>query len=97
MYFAFVIQRNEKKYKMKKVILISLIALFACAVSSCDSKSCRCYIYDGVNPVYKEIEYVSDGTACSSLNYRNGNKYRSCVEMNEPDIDPNEIGQEYKK
>lgn len=64
--------------------------------SACDTKSCRCYIYDGVNSPYKDIEYVAEGTSCSSLDYQNGKRYRYCTEMSDPDINPGEIGEEYK-
>lgn len=69
------------------------VALFA----SCDTKSCRCYVSDGVNPVYKEIDYVSENEPCSSLDYTSGSKYRLCTEMSDPEIDPGSIGREYKK
>ncbi len=74
------------------VAFFALVAIFA----SCDTKSCRCYIYDGVNTPYKEIEYVAEGTSCSSLDYQRGKQYRYCTEMSDPDINPGEIGEEYK-
>ena len=43
-----------------------------------------------------EYEYISEGNACSTLDYTHGTQYRICTEYNEPEIDPNEIGQEYK-
>lgn len=82
---------------MKKIMILGLTAGMAALLGSCDSKSCRCYYYDGVNPAYTETEYVSDGSACSSLDYHRGTQYRTCTEMDEPYIDPGDIGQEYKK
>lgn len=82
---------------MKKALLLTALALTALLMASCDTKSCKCYVYDGVSTPYMETDYVSEGTPCSSLSYNRGTQYRECLEYNEPDIDPNEIGQEYKK
>ena len=64
---------------MKKLILSIASLAAAISLASCDSKMCKCYIYNGQNTPYVETEY------------------RTCLEYNEPDIDPNGIGQEYKK
>lgn len=83
---------------MKKTLLITALAVIMLAVaSSCDTKSCKCYVYDGTNPAYRTTEYIDDASPCASLDYNRGTRYRMCLEYNEPDIDPNEIGQEYKK
>lgn len=81
---------------MKKTILISIAVVCAILTASCDSKTCKCYLYNGVNTPYMEYEYVSEGTPCTSLDYDRTGQYRKCIEYNEPDIDPTEIGQEYK-
>lgn len=80
---------------MKKVILTGLLAIAALALSSCDMKHCKCYVYDGTS-VVATSEYVSEGSACASLDYQNGTHYRRCIEDSEPDIDPGSIGREYK-
>ena len=67
------------------------------AAVSCDTKSCKCYIYDGNNAPQRVIEYVDEGKLCSSLDYSRGTRYRTCLEYNEQDINPDDIGQEYKK
>ena len=82
---------------MKKLILSIAALAAAISLASCDSKMCKCYIYNGQNTPYVETEYVQEGTACSALDYNRGTQYRTCLEYNEPDIDPNGIGQEYKK
>ncbi|MCR4816700.1 MAG: hypothetical protein K5842_05905 [Bacteroidales bacterium] len=81
--------------RLKKLLTIAAPTLLLLA--SCDTKTCKCYIYNGNNNPYIEQEYVSEGTSCSSLDYDHGTQYRTCLEYNEPDIDPNDIGQEYKK
>lgn len=81
---------------MKKLTLISLVVLATIALSSCDSKRCKCYYYDGVH-WSQESEYVSEESSCSSLDFTNGMRQRLCLEENEPDIDPSAIGRDYKK
>ena len=76
----------------KRIIPIAALLLL---LAACDTKTCKCYIYDGTNQPYVETEYISDGTACSSLDYTRGTRYRACTEYNEPDIDPSQIGEEY--
>ena len=46
-------------------------------------------IYDG--------QYSIDERCVLQLDYDRGTQYRQCIEYNEPDIDPGDIGQEYKK
>ena len=81
--------------KLKRILTIAAPTLLLLA--SCDTKTCKCYIYNGNNSPYIEQEYISEGTSCSSLDYDRGTQWRTCLEYNEPDIDPNDIGQEYKK
>ncbi|MCR4829590.1 MAG: hypothetical protein K5864_09045 [Bacteroidales bacterium] len=81
---------------MKKLILTCLVVLGAAALTSCDTKPCKCYFYNGMN-WSQEIEYVTEGSSCSTLDYTNGNRQRLCLEEHEPDIDPGSIGREYKK
>lgn len=75
---------------------IPFAAALMLLLTACDTKSCKCYIYDGANQPYVEIEYLSDGTPCSSLDYTRTTRYRACLEYDEPDIDPSQIGEEYK-
>ena len=80
---------------MKKLLLIPA-ALMIIALASCDTKTCKCYIYNGANTPYMEYEYIAEGNSCATLDYNRGTQYRQCIEYNEPDIDPGDIGQEYK-
>ena len=81
---------------MRKILFIGL-ATAALLFAACDSKSCKCYYYDGVNEPYAGTEYTDEGNACSSLDYSRNNNYRLCTEMSEPDIDPASIAWPYKK
>ncbi len=81
--------------KTSKITAIAAVGILA-LLSSCDTKTCKCYVYNGNNTPYLEQEYVSEGTPCSSLDFQQGTRYRTCIEYNERDIDPNDIGQEYK-
>lgn len=81
---------------MKKTSLFLVLATLVALATGCDTKSCKCYYYDGINNPYMEIEYVSEGSSCSSLDYNRGTQYRLCTEYNEPTIDPGDIGEEYK-
>lgn len=82
---------------MKKIILFSLAVVTITLMTSCDTKACRCYIYDGVNPVERVTEYVDAASSCYTLDYTRGKRYRTCTEYNDQDINPDDIGQEYKK
>lgn len=84
------------KNQNSRIKIIASAALLLMLYASCDTKTCKCYIYNGTNPAYMEYEYISEGNSCSSLDYNHGTQYRTCLEYNEPDIDPGEIGQEYK-
>lgn len=66
-------------------------------IASCDTKACRCYVYDGQNPTYIVTNYVDEGVSCSTLDYNRSTQYRICTEMSDPEIDPGQIGREYKK
>ncbi len=81
---------------MKRIIFSLALLALAALMASCDTKSCKCYVYNGVNTPSLEIEHVSSGSPCSSLDYQRGTQYRTCLEYNEQDINPGEIGQEYK-
>ena len=82
---------------MKKILLVAVFALSILAVSSCDTKTCKCYYYDGVNPAYMEYEYTNESNSCSYLDYKHNLSYRKCIEYNEPDLDPGSIAEEFKK
>lgn len=82
---------------MKKIILSAFAVIILAIMASCNTKSCKCYIYDGVNTPERVIEYVDESKPCSSLDYTRTPRYRTCIEYNEPDINPGDIGQEYKK
>ena len=85
--------RLFKNQHSKIIIPAALLLLLA----SCDTKTCKCYTYNGMNTPTMEYEYISEGNSCSTLDYTHGTQYRTCLEYNEPDIDPGDIGQEYKK
>lgn len=87
----------ETLNSMKKIFFPVIAVAILLAVSSCDTKSCKCYVYDGTNAAQRVIEYVDDASPCASLDYSRGTRYRICIENNEPDIDPSQIAQEYKK
>ena len=70
-----------------------LLALGALALASCDSKSCRCYELINTQWTGPNTSYVAAGTRCSDLNSRT----RLCNEMDEPIIDPHDIGVDTKK
>ena len=77
---------------MKK-LLIALAAISLLGLASCGGKNCRCY--ERVNDRWTgpTTTYASEGTRCNSLN----NNYRLCIEMDEPIINPDDIGVDYKK
>lgn len=81
---------------MKKIFILTAVVTVVALLNGCDTKSCRCYYYDGVNDAYMDYEYVSDNTPCSSLDYERNHSFRMCTEMSEPEIDPHDIGQDYK-
>lgn len=72
---------------MKIKVLLPIATLVALAFASCDSKMCYCY-----DNGREEVLYVNADVKCDA--YSSGR--RGCVESNER-MNPNEIGQEYKK
>lgn len=76
---------------MKKIILI-LAVVGSVALASCDTKQCRCYEYNGTRWVRTDTYILAD-RACRTMNT---NTYQ-CDEMSDPVIDPNDIGEDYKK
>lgn len=82
---------------MKKTSILALGLTLLFLAVSCDTKTCKCYTYNGLNTPTMDYEYISEGNSCSTLDFNRGTQYRTCLEYNEPDIDPNDIGQEYKK
>ena len=82
---------------MKKLVIPTIAIIMLAIMASCNTKSCKCYIYDGVNSPERVIEYVDESSPCSTLDYTRTPRYRMCTEYNEPVINPDDIGQEYKK
>ncbi|MBP5190499.1 MAG: hypothetical protein J6031_06250 [Bacteroidales bacterium] len=83
---------------MKRRTILAFSAIVAMMFfASCDTKTCKCYTYNGVSTPTMDYEYISEGNSCSTLDYNHGTQYRTCLEYNEPDINPDDIGQEYKK
>ena len=76
-----------------KLKLTLLLALGALALASCDSKSCRCYELVNAHWTGPSTTVTAAGTRCASLN----NSYRVCNEMEDPIIDPSDIGVDTKK
>lgn len=73
---------------MKKKIFLPMVAVIVVvAFMSCDSKTCYCY-----DNGREEVLYVNPDVKCSAYN----TDLRGCVESNER-MNPNEIGQQYKK
>ena len=76
-----------------KLKLTLLLALGALALASCDSKSCRCYELVGSRWTGPNTTVTTAGTRCSALN----NSYRVCNEMDDPILNPDDIGVDTKK
>jgi len=76
--------------------MLSAATLLMLATSCEPSKTCKCYIYNGAETPYVQLEYISTGSSCSGLDYERGNSYKKCLEYDEADIDPNDIAQGYK-
>lgn len=76
-----------------KFKLILLFALGALALASCDSKSCRCYELVNAHWTGPNTTVTTAGTRCSALN----NSYRVCNEMDDPILNPDDIGVDTKK
>jgi hypothetical protein len=77
---------------MKKLLILALGAI-ALTLSSCDSKSCRCYELVNTQWTGPNTTVTAAGTRCSDLN----NHYRVCNEMDDPILDPRDIGVDTKK
>lgn len=73
--------------------LTLILALGALALASCDSKSCRCYELVNTHWTGPNTTVTAAGTRCSDLN----NSYRVCNEMDDPILDPDDIGVDTKK
>ena len=87
---------DQKQLTLKnnmKLKLTLLLALGALALASCDSKSCRCYELVNAHWTGPSTTVTAAGTRCASLN----NSYRVCNEMEDPIIDPSDIGVDTKK
>ena len=76
-----------------KLTITLLLTLGAIALTSCDSKSCRCYELVGSHWTGPNTTVTAAGTRCSALN----NNYRVCNEMDDPILDPNDIATDTKK
>ena len=77
---------------MKKLFL-AIAALSLLGLASCDGKSCRCYELVGKRWTGPTTTSTVAGTRCSELN----TTHRVCNEMDDPIIDPDDIGVDYKK
>lgn len=77
---------------MKKIIL-PLAATCLLALASCDGKSCRCYEMVGGRWTGPSTTVTAAGTRCNDLN----SAYRKCNEMDDPILDPDDIGVDTKK
>ncbi len=78
---------------MMKNILILTLGVLALTLTSCDSKSCRCYELVNAHWTGPNTTLAAAGTRCATLN----NSYRVCNEMEEPILDPRDIGVDTKK
>lgn len=77
---------------MKKT-LIALAALCLLGLASCNSKNCRCYEFVNGRWTGPHTTLAADGTRCNTLNTRE----RLCNEMEDPILNPDDIGVDYKK
>ena len=78
---------------MKKILLYACGILLMAAITSCDTKACKCYVLD--RGVYvRETNYVDEGSSCSDLDQ---NPRRLCTEYYEEDIDPEDMGVMFDK
>lgn len=71
---------------MKKILILVLVA-GAGLLTSCDTKSCRCYEYVNGRWTGPSTTITLAGTACGDLN--SGTTY--CNEEDDPIIDPDDI------
>ena len=70
-----------------KILIAACAAMAALTMAACDSKICYCY-----DNGREEVLYTNPDVKCSA--YNSGS--RGCVESNER-MDPNDVGQEYRK
>lgn len=77
---------------MKKTLLSIIAVAGMLALSSCDTKQCRCYEYNGRHWVRNDT-YILTDRECRT---QNTNTYK-CDEMSDPVIDPNDIAEDGKK
>lgn len=78
---------------MKKTLAPLLLVLGVLALTSCDSKDCRCYELSGSHWTGPYTTVTTAGTRCADLN----NRTRKCNEMDEPILNPDDIGVDTKK
>ena len=77
---------------MKKIFL-AIAALSLLGLASCDGKSCRCYDLVGSRWTGPSTTSTLAGTRCSELNTTR----RVCNEMDDPILNPDDIGVDTKK
>ncbi len=77
---------------MKKIAILLLVA-GAFAMTSCDTKSCRCYEYNNVRWTGPFTYSTYSGNPCESLN----TSTTVCNEMDDPILDPDDIAVGKKK
>ncbi|MBQ9863883.1 MAG: hypothetical protein IJM33_00930 [Bacteroidales bacterium] len=78
---------------MKKTLVTLLLALTSLSLASCGSKDCRCYELSGSHWTGPHTTMTAAGTRCADLNSRT----LKCNEMEEPIINPDDIGVDNKK
>ena len=77
---------------MKKIAIVCL-AFLAMGLVSCNTKSCRCYDFVNGRWTGPHTAYTSPSYSCASLNTRT----YFCNEMDDPILNPDEIGIDSKK
>ena len=78
---------------MKRILIAISCFAAAMALCSCDGKNCRCYEFNNGRWTGPNTTYAASDTRCASLNTRT----LQCIEMDEPIIDPSDIGVDTKK
>lgn len=83
------------KKSLTLLLLLGTLAMVSCnpAVVSYSAKECRCYELANSHWTGPHTRITSSANRCSDLNSRT----RLCNEMDEPIIDPNDIGVDEKK
>lgn len=77
---------------MKKIVFL-ILAVGTLGLTSCNTKSCRCYEYVGSRWTGPVTTSALAGTPCGNLN----NPSLYCNEMDDPIIDPSDIANGKKK